>query len=45
MTSVARLLGIADRAAYNASKHGLIGLTRMLATHSGKIALRLQSAG
>ena len=31
VASVAGLLGIADRAAYNASKHGLIGLTRTLA--------------
>ena len=31
ISSVAGLLGIADRAAYNASKHGLIGLTRTLA--------------
>ena len=32
---VAGLLGIADRAAYNASKHGLIGLTRTLAAEWG----------
>ncbi len=31
ISSVAGLLGVADRAAYNASKHGLIGLTRTLA--------------
>ena len=31
IASIAGLLGIADRAAYNASKHGLIGLTRTLA--------------
>src|SRR5262252_267480 len=31
IASVAGLLGIADRAAYNASKHGLVGLTRTLA--------------
>jgi len=31
VASVAGLVGIADRAAYNASKHGLIGLTRTLA--------------
>ena len=35
MSSVAGLLGIADRAAYNASKHGLIGLTRTLAVEWG----------
>src|SRR6185312_7558424 len=31
IASVAGLLGVADRVAYNASKHGLIGLTRTLA--------------
>lgn len=31
VASIAGLVGIADRAAYNASKHGLIGLTRTLA--------------
>jgi NAD(P)-dependent dehydrogenase (short-subunit alcohol dehydrogenase family) len=31
VASVAGLLGVADRAAYNASKHGLVGLTRTLA--------------
>ena len=31
IASVAGLLGVADRSAYNASKHGLIGLTRTLA--------------
>jgi NAD(P)-dependent dehydrogenase (short-subunit alcohol dehydrogenase family) len=31
VSSVAGLLGVADRAAYNASKHGLVGLTRTLA--------------
>ena len=31
VASVAGLVGIADRAAYNSSKHGLIGLTRTLA--------------
>ena len=30
ISSVAGLLGVSDRAAYNASKHGLIGLTRTL---------------
>ncbi len=33
--SVAGLLGVADRAAYNASKHELIGLTRTLAAEWG----------
>src|SRR5262249_59196110 len=31
VASIAGLTGIADRTAYNASKHGLIGLTRTLA--------------
>ena len=31
VASVAGLQGVADRSAYNASKHGLIGLTRTLA--------------
>jgi NAD(P)-dependent dehydrogenase (short-subunit alcohol dehydrogenase family) len=31
IASVAGLVGVADRAAYNASKHGLVGLTRTLA--------------
>ena len=35
IASVAGLLGIADRVAYNASKHGLIGLTRTLAAEWG----------
>ena len=32
--------GIADRAAYNASKHGLIGLTRTLAAEWGGRGVR-----
>src|SRR5215212_6358649 len=35
VASVAGLLGVSDRAAYNASKHGLIGLTRTLAAEWG----------
>jgi NAD(P)-dependent dehydrogenase (short-subunit alcohol dehydrogenase family) len=31
VSSIAGLAGVADRSAYNASKHGLIGLTRTLA--------------
>jgi NAD(P)-dependent dehydrogenase (short-subunit alcohol dehydrogenase family) len=31
VASIAGLRGVADRAAYNASKHGLVGLTRTLA--------------
>jgi len=40
IASVAGLLGIADRAAYNASKHGLIGLTRTLAAEWGGRGVR-----
>ena len=40
ISSVAGLLGIADRAAYNASKHGLIGLTRTLAAEWGGRGVR-----
>ena len=40
VASIAGLLGIADRAAYNASKHGLIGLTRTLAAEWGGRGVR-----
>src|SRR5882724_7124820 len=40
VASVAGLLGVADRAAYNASKHGLIGLTRTLAAEWGGHGIR-----
>lgn len=40
VASIAGLLGIADRAAYNASKHGLIGLTRTLAAEWGARGVR-----
>jgi NAD(P)-dependent dehydrogenase (short-subunit alcohol dehydrogenase family) len=40
VASVAGLVGIADRAAYNASKHGLIGLTRTLAAEWGGRGVR-----
>jgi NAD(P)-dependent dehydrogenase (short-subunit alcohol dehydrogenase family) len=40
VASVAGLLGVADRAAYNASKHGLIGLTRTLAAEWGGRGVR-----
>ena len=35
IASIAGLTGIGDRSAYNASKHGLIGLTRTLAAEWG----------
>jgi NAD(P)-dependent dehydrogenase (short-subunit alcohol dehydrogenase family) len=40
VASVAGLVGVADRAAYNASKHGLIGLTRTLAAEWGGRGVR-----
>jgi NAD(P)-dependent dehydrogenase (short-subunit alcohol dehydrogenase family) len=40
VASVAGLSGIGDRAAYNASKHGLIGLTRTLASEWGGRGIR-----
>jgi NAD(P)-dependent dehydrogenase (short-subunit alcohol dehydrogenase family) len=40
VASIAGLFGIADRAAYNASKHGLIGLTRTLASEWGGRGVR-----
>ncbi|WP_425147691.1 SDR family NAD(P)-dependent oxidoreductase [Deinococcus sp.] len=43
VASVAGLLGIADRAAYNASKHGLIGLTRTLAAEWGGRNVRVNA--
>jgi NAD(P)-dependent dehydrogenase (short-subunit alcohol dehydrogenase family) len=43
VSSVAGLVGVADRAAYNASKHGLIGLTRTLAAEWGGRGLRVNA--
>jgi NAD(P)-dependent dehydrogenase (short-subunit alcohol dehydrogenase family) len=40
VASIAGLVGIADRAAYNASKHGLIGLTKTLAAEWGGFGVR-----
>jgi NAD(P)-dependent dehydrogenase (short-subunit alcohol dehydrogenase family) len=43
ISSVAGLRGIGDRAAYNASKHGLIGLTRTLAVEWGGRGVRVNA--
>jgi NAD(P)-dependent dehydrogenase (short-subunit alcohol dehydrogenase family) len=40
VASIAGLVGISDRTAYNASKHGLIGLTRTLAAEWGGRGVR-----
>ena len=40
IASIAGLLGIAERSAYNSSKHGLIGLTRTLAAEWGGRGVR-----
>jgi NAD(P)-dependent dehydrogenase (short-subunit alcohol dehydrogenase family) len=43
IASVAGLSGVADRAAYNTSKHGLIGLTRTLAVEWGGRGVRVNA--
>lgn len=40
IASVAGLLGVSERAAYNSSKHGLVGLTRTLAAEWGGRGVR-----
>ncbi len=40
VASIAGLVGIANRSAYNASKHGLVGLTRTLAAEWGGRGVR-----
>ena len=43
VASIAGLFGVADRAAYNASKHGLVGLTRTLAAEWGGCGIRVNA--
>ncbi|MGE5827735.1 MAG: SDR family NAD(P)-dependent oxidoreductase [Micromonosporaceae bacterium] len=43
IASVAGLRGVADRTAYNASKHGLVGLTRTLAVEWGGRGVRVNA--
>lgn len=43
VASVAGLQGVAERSAYNASKHGLVGLTRTLAVEWGARGVRVNA--
>jgi len=43
VASIAGLRGFADRSAYNASKHGLVGLTRTLAAEWGGRGVRVNA--
>jgi len=43
VASIAGLVGVSDRSIYNASKHGLIGLTRTLAAEWGGRGVRVNA--
>ena len=43
VASIAGLVAVADRAAYNASKHGVIGLMRTLANELAPIGVRVNA--
>jgi len=43
VASIAGLVGVADRSAYNFSKHGLVGLTRTLAAEWGGHGVRVNA--
>ena len=43
VASIAGLVGIADRVAYNASKHGLVGMSRTLAAEWGGCGVRVNA--